>query len=326
MSYPELINLIVSISPRLSNTSYKLLWHLIGIAITQRSNEVTISCAELARQIGVTRDAITAGHRQLATIFAIETRNGSGKSTFLLPAEWFEEWTLSSEIRHRPKLLNMPGNRAGTCLENRQVQSVTCLENRQVPSRKPGRYHPENQAGYQKTWGKTRQVLQNLPENQAGTYKERARALRLESSSCCTLSTPSGLYLDSVLRAVEISPEQWEHAQILREKICEYRAAFGRPSRYPTGPDRKILAQILAIAPIEQLCDVLNARIADRVPPGKEDAWFVTMLLEKCRGVPKETVHDRRQELKRKNPPMIENPDDFGTELLDFTAAGTKNF
>jgi hypothetical protein len=326
MSYRDLILLITDRASQLSGVALKLIFRLISIAIQQRSNVVTISCSELARQLGVSRDAITAAHRQLATIFPIETSSGSSKSTFTLPADWFEEWELSAEIRESGKLLHMTRKSAGPAWKYGS----------DLPGNQAGKL-PRNQAGAGdlpemsvgkpgSMWGKTRQVLQNLPGFQAGTNKERTCARRVDStSSSCT---PSGLVVvvDRALGNVEILPEQKQDAEILREMLCEYRATFNVAFVYPGGPDRVVIARILAIAPIDELCGVLRKLLTDRVRPGTRDMWFFTVLMEKIHGVDNNTVRDRIAAMKRKKPPMNETLPNFGPELLGEVAAGMRHF
>jgi hypothetical protein len=326
MYCPELIGLIDSMSPSLSGVALKVLLRLINLSMMQGSNEVVISCRELTRQLGVSRDAITQAHRQLAGILSIEVNNGSHAAKFTLPEEWFPKRRMTAALIERGKVFNMawkPDQPAWKQDQNTGLESRPDTANiGRTMAWKPGQmaWKPGS------FWGKTGQDLADLPGNQAASNKERVRARRIESSSSCSFSTPSGLYLESVLGAVEISPEHEQDAQILREQIRDYRAKFGKPSRYPTGADRRILAQILAIAPIEDLCGVLRNLLDARVAPGTDDSWFVTTLLDKCSDVPKEAVSACREALKRKTPPMIETQESFGPELLRSTAAGMKNF
>jgi hypothetical protein len=326
MYYKDLISLINTGAPELSGTAFKLLWQLIDIAMQQRSNVVTISCRELARRLSVSRDAITSAHRQLAAIFPIATRNGSDKTTFTLPLDWFEKEALTAEIRERPKLFHMlrksatdawkdgsemPGNQAGK--RPGYQASTACKPG--IMALKPG-----------SMWGKTRQDLQKLPGNQASTNKERARAFSIDrfSSSC----TPSGLVhrIDSALRTVEILPAQQQDAEILRDELIEYRTTCHVDFQAPNGPDQVAIARILAIAPIEELCGVLRKLITARVPPGTSDMWFFTVLMQRIHGAPPKLVADRVTALKRKKPPMNETLPNFGPELLSEVAAGMRHF
>jgi hypothetical protein len=326
MSYDELHLAIAAAAPQFKEAALRLLLELVALSIEQGTNELVVSSRTLASRTGLSREGVMRATRDLSAVMAADVNQGK-ELRFTLPAEWFSpQRSLFVAGNVRPQLIHWP-----------TIQASTGQPSRPVLANEPGQHWPTIQANWPTIQASTgqpsrpigqpsRPVLANHPgQFGADTYRNaRARIDRSIDQD----STPSGLVvlIDRALRTVEILPAQQQDADILRDALCEYRTAFDVDSLYPGGPDQVAIARILAIAPIEELCGVLRKLLTARVPPGKQDMWFFTVLMQKIHGAPPKLVADRYDGMKRKKPPMNETLQNFGPELLSATAAGMKHF
>lgn len=95
------------------------------------------------------------------------------------------------------------------------------------------------------------------------------------------------LVIEEAFHTVEIRPDQREDAQILSECILTHRKDFYFDSDAAASSrrDPKVIARILAIAPIEQLSDAIFGLKAERRKPGKTDMWYFSVLFDRIQGI-----------------------------------------
>lgn len=319
MTYEELIVAIDGEAPKLSHVALRLLLRLVSLAIQQGVAEVRASDNWLAQHLGISREGVARATRDLAKLITVDRRNGCA-TIFLLPADWFTPQRSLFAGRDLPaNIHNLPTFQAG----DGQLS-------RHVPAKSPGRTCqvfrqdlPTFQAPPANSLGSTCQVSrQDLPTLQAGTpispiRTAGARVNRSISSS----AEPEGLtgFIDRCLRTVKILPAQEEDAQILSDTLQHYRTACGSDYAYTPEPDETVLARILAIAPIEDLCGVLRTLLTDGVRCGKQDMWFFTVLLQRIHRASPKLTASRYDSMKPKAPSQNENLPGFADELINGT-------
>jgi hypothetical protein len=89
--------------------------------------------------------------------------------------------------------------------------------------------------------------------------------------------------------------------ELARNTIASHHAKFARPeNRLPGLPDDAITAQFLAVAEWPKLSDLLSDLAAERKEAGHSYGWYVTVALQRIRGISPEQVRDMR--VRHKNP------------------------
>jgi hypothetical protein len=105
---------------------------------------------------------------------------------------------------------------------------------------------------------------------------------------------------DSIIdRLLNADPKKCDPADIreLRKWVHGYQAKFGR-DKNPHPPDDKILAQLLAVAPVWQIVRLIDDLKAEGKEPGYQYAWYGTVALQRIHGIRPDEVTARRAELK----------------------------
>ena len=90
MTYEQLFQFIASIQPSLPKCALPVLIHLIDKVIGGSSNVVAISDRALAKEVNISRDAVSVAAKALSPIIAIEGGERLLRK-WTLPAEWFYE-------------------------------------------------------------------------------------------------------------------------------------------------------------------------------------------------------------------------------------------
>jgi hypothetical protein len=117
-----------------------------------------------------------------------------------------------------------------------------------------------------------------------------------------------------------------------RRWVHGYQTKFG-PSATADPPDDTILAQLLAIAPLQYLIRLLQDLMSDRQKAGDTYAWFVTVALQRIHGIAPAAFKAKRAEFKaikggRKDKapaPGDTHTPGFSAELVAGTAAKVRN-
>jgi hypothetical protein len=87
--------------------------------------------------------------------------------------------------------------------------------------------------------------------------------------------------------------------ELARNSIASHHAKFARPETCLPGlPDDGITAQFLAVAEWPKLSDLLSDLAAERKEAGYSYGWYVTVALQRIRGISPEQVRDIRFRLK----------------------------
>jgi hypothetical protein len=87
--------------------------------------------------------------------------------------------------------------------------------------------------------------------------------------------------------------------ELARNRIGSHHAKFARPeNRMPGLPDDSITAQFLAVTEWPKLSDMLSDLAAERKEAGHSYGWYVTVALQRIRGISPEQVRDMRRRLK----------------------------
>jgi hypothetical protein len=108
--------------------------------------------------------------------------------------------------------------------------------------------------------------------------------------------------------------------ELARNSIGSHHAKFARPENCRPGlPDDGITAQFLAVAEWPKLSDLLSDLAAERKEAGHSYGWYVTVALQRIRGISPNQVRDMRYRLKNfangKDTPMKSTPSMSSTKL-----------
>lgn len=324
MTSEELIILLDGLQTRLPKCANQVLLHLVAKCIRSGSNEVATSEAQIARDLGMSRDAVKVAKRALRGI--VETHGGEGNATtWILPVEWFalqrSLFAVNSPVDKWPNLPgnqaplpgnqagHLPGNQAGpdekpgrTCLETRQgwtsFQAGGCLETRQVS--------PETKDLSQSTCLETRQPSIDRVEYCGFT----GTVLRLR---------------DSIEGVNWLPDEKRTHGEILKRWLRDYFAQTRPHQPVPDGPDEIILAKCLALASLDRLDNVLQKLAEQKIQCKESWAWFVTVFCQRIYGTKdtKQVPAEPAFRQAKKNPSSERRPE-FTTDLLDELTSATK--
>ena len=118
--------------------------------------------------------------------------------------------------------------------------------------------------------------------------------------------------LDRVLSA-KPSDHPKEQLERARAWLHGYSVKLGRdPHRHP--PQDVMCAQFLTIAEWPALQRTLEKLFEQRIPPGDNDAWYISTTLNRIHGIAPLTVKQRRAELKLVRPSQHE-PEQTGLQF-----------
>jgi hypothetical protein len=109
----------------------------------------------------------------------------------------------------------------------------------------------------------------------------------VETQGPLDIEEPSITIIDRLLAA---DPRKFNPAELAEacRWIHGYQCQFGKRHRDqpdPPKPDNKILARILALAPLETLTRLLTKMAQDRIKPGYNYAWFEAVILQRIHGI-----------------------------------------
>jgi hypothetical protein len=123
---------------------------------------------------------------------------------------------------------------------------------------------------------------------------------------------------------VEIPPDLWEQANTLKQAVHTFMAQRGEPATARRFPPVEMLAKCMAIAPVAELLDVLQAVSKNpKVRPGSY-IWFVVVFLDHCKGIPWKTTKRRMDERKARKQPGRAEPLPFPAQLTQQLVSGVK--
>ena len=318
-------------SAALTGAGFKVLVAAIANGFLQQTNRVQISTRDWAEQTGLTRESVRKVLTdELGPHLPVENlgKNANGRCGFiLLPLGWISTQTRLSfmEDEAYPSLWIFPRKTA-----NRPKNLAT------PPAKKVGQYRPGNWAGThaesddtgQKTWpvptpkamipaqklGQSGQETRPVPTETDVLYaRARIESNRIESE---LVSSEVLHRIEVAVETVEIPADRQESAQLVSDLIERYRRIF--PDVVPTNPkpDLIVLAQILALAPMDQI-EFAFDRLFQRRPmsePPAQDGWFLSTLANQIYRVPRSTVKKIRDRIKsQKQKPFHQD----GTPPLD---------
>lgn len=326
MTSEELILFLDRLQPTLPKCANAVLLRLVSKCITNGTNEVDISAAELARELNISEDSVKVAKRALAGI--VETKGGNGVPTvWCLPPDLFvvqrSLFAMSSPVEN---VVNWPGNQGAppwkpghlppqkpghTALETRapaletrarwtSYQGATATETR-APFVENQQDNPDYCPGNQGILDRSNRILPSVPDD----YDHR----------------------DSIEWVNYLPPELAVQAEDLKRWL---RSFFGKndPSHtVPDGPDEIILAKCLAIAPAFSLAKVLQTLDRSKTRPGETWAWFVTVFCQRIhRTKDLSAVKAPAGFHQTKKDPSSERQAQFSADLLQQTAAAVRTF
>jgi hypothetical protein len=95
--------------------------------------------------------------------------------------------------------------------------------------------------------------------------------------------------------------------ELARNQIASHHTKFARPENRLAGlPDDAITAQFLAVAEWPKLSDMLSDLAGERKAAGHSYGWYVTVALQRIRGISPDNVREIR--LRRKNSGGVVEP------------------
>lgn len=324
MSYEELIVAIAESAPQLKEAALRLLLDLVSLAIQHGTHELTVSSRDLATRTGLSREGVMRGARALAALIAVDVQHGRDLR-FTLPAPWFAtQRTLFPPDDSGPRIHSWPTNQATT-----GQRSWPLLANQ------PGQNWPTNQASLPTNLASTGQPTRPIgqptrpdwPTNQASSdgVPIRNAGARVDRSIDIDFADADLIgRVDRAVEAVHIEPDQQEAAALLRSSLQAYRDAFPGHPGLSDRADDIVVAHILAIADVEELCRVLRTLYDHAKAPGSSDMWFFFVLMEKIHGVKPALTRSRMELAKAKARTYESKPSLWHEDLVKATAAKTR--
>jgi len=130
------------------------------------------------------------------------------------------------------------------------------------------------------------------------------------------ISIQSDSILDRVLTA---KPTHFDRRDLseLRPWVDGYWRQFGPLGRDAHPLDDTLLAQLLTVAPLEQLIRLLKALFEERKKPELSPGWFITIALQREHGIEPAATKARRADLRIARRPQSPQPTQ---DNLEFTA------
>jgi hypothetical protein len=317
----ELILLLDSLQTRLPKCANQVLLRLVAKCITGGTNEVDISAADLARDLGIAEDSVKVAKRALAGILG--TRGGARISTtWILPADWFVVQRSLFAV-HSPsgEAVNWPGNQGSVPWKPGQLlpqkPGQTALETRATAT--------VTRAGWTSFQGSTAtETRAESPENgqldPSAALETRAPSIDRDRA----LSSVEGvLHLRDSIEGVNWLPEELRtDGQTIKRWLRFYFAQTRPQLPVPDGPDEIIQAQCLAISEITRLQMVLRKLEKSHTKCGDSWKWFVATFCQRIHGT-KDTKSVRAPigfRREKKNP-SSDGGAEFQRDLLRETSA-----
>jgi hypothetical protein len=117
--------------------------------------------------------------------------------------------------------------------------------------------------------------------------------------------------LDRILSA---KPKHFDPRDLaaLRPWVDGYWAQRGPLGPSPHPVDDTILAQMLAVAPLDQLTHLLKTLFQEGKRPEFSPAWFITVALQRLCGLRPDALKRRRAQLRVVRPPAPPQPQQEG--------------
>lgn len=121
----------------------------------------------------------------------------------------------------------------------------------------------------------------------------RARDARVDSIDFDSISIERS---DPFQRFAKADPKNCDAGELreLRNEVHGYHCKFGNEPN-PHAPDDMLLAQLLAIASLEELRRMLQTFRDDRTVPGREYGWYITLAFQRIHHVPPLTTKRTRK-------------------------------
>lgn len=321
MTSEELILLLDSLQTRLPKCANQVLLRLAAKCITSGTNQVEISAADIARELGMAEDSVKVAKRAIGGF--VTTAGGNGNPTiWTLPPEWF---VLQRELFavHSPvgNSVQFPGN-----------QGAPPWKPGHQPPWKPGPSALETRATTQVTraqWtsfqGATSlETRAASPENKADNPDTglETRAPSIDRDRALSSVEPVLSHRDSI-EGVNWLPEELRQDGEQLKRWLRFFFAQTRPQQtVPDGPDEIIQAKCLALANLARLQHVLSQLHKKGTRPGDNWAWFVTVFCQRIRGTKDTTTVPAPPAFRQsKKTPSSERMPEFTRDLLRETGA-----
>lgn len=319
MTYEELLVAIDDAAPTLPGCAIRLLLRLISICIKTGTNEVRISAHQLAKDLGMTRDAVRVASRALSPMIGFSAPERM-TSTYTLPADWFSpqrslfavsgsvekpgNWTSNSSRsgrETRPDLDDFPGQSGRVTRPGWATFSSRLGE-------KPGQLGDlPGQSG--------RETRPGTTQNQQLTDRETPRSIDQDS----LLPNSSVNMIDRIVCADRVENAQWREAEELAGWLTEYMHQLGPRDGDRSKPDDVILAQCLAIAPLGDLAIPLRRWRAEKRGCGSTYAWFVASLANQIHRIKSQDLRAALRARHRRKQPEKQAAPHFPSQLLNQT-------
>lgn len=132
-----------------------------------------------------------------------------------------------------------------------------------------------------------------------------------------SIPTRSDSILDRILNA---KPAHYDKPTLaeLRQWVWKFMTQFG-PDPHVHQPDDRLLAQMLAIAPLQQLVRLCNTLFQEGKKPEFSYGWFVAVALQRIHGIQPDALQARRADLREVKRPKSPKPPEPTQDNLGFT-------
>lgn len=145
-------------------------------------------------------------------------------------------------------------------------------------------------------------------------------SIKNDSNTSASIDTPDPLSPEheNTLRRIAAARPRDFPPELLRSasaQLGHLRRKLGRdPSdRNAPNPDPTITAQFLAISKWPVLADFISLVLCDRITPGRSNAWWITVAIEKIHGITPDQQRSFRQQT-RPRPQLSRTPTPPGQE------------
>lgn len=318
MKYEDVIEEVDRLAPNLTGTAYKVLWRLIALSIKHRNPALRASHKYLAQELKLAKESVAQAIRDLQGIITVR-KDGSAVTTFIVPERWVPE---------QPPLFisNQPLKSGGGISTNVSTDAPT-------PPRGGAKIQVHKRPGTRTVTLVTRPDsgldYRVTTDNQADSHPgfqdkidqdiEMGTRVPIESNriEVCA-ETAEYLVIVKAFHTVEIRPDQREDAQILTEVIEMHRIKFDSAAAAASRRDPKVIARLLAIAPIEDLCDTILQLRAEERRPGTTDMWYFTVCLDRLRGINHKVTASVIEQTKSKAHSVEQRTPLFEDQLLAY--------
>lgn len=322
MTSEELILLLDQLQTQLPKCAIQVLLRLVAKCIAGGTNQVEISAADIARELGMSEDTVKVAKRALDGI--VTTAGGNGNPTvWTLPVEWFVvQRSLFAVNSPVDNWAERPGN-----------NGAAPWKPGQSPSWKPGHSALETRATTGVTrapWtsfqgARTLETRAHEPENRNLDPSDalETRAPSIDRIEHCDVHVPVVSIRDSI-DGVNWLPEDLRQDGEQLKRWLRFYFAQTRPQQpVPDGPDEIIQAKCLAITGLARLQHVLSQLHKKGTRPGDTWAWFVTVFCQRVHGTKDTTqvVAPPAFRQSKKTPSSERRPEFVNDLIADVTGA-----